>query len=217
MAVIGRKQGLAGLLGLVHDGGHPFLKVVENGRYTLLPALFHQPDSHHLARSIPHAVIRGNPGNRSTAAPTGSGNGDLILVFGKPPPVVLCLLPAAGDLRLFPGAQTQLFLRQIKAQRLVDGGHVPAHCPGGQPFSLPFQQVSGGMSPGDLSGIFHLVGGTPLREGLHSGPVGLHGADAENPVHLGRIIPVQSSVFLYVRFPCRLLGFVLALAEPCQF
>ena len=44
VAVIGRKQGPVGFLGPVHDGGHPLLVGVENRRYTLLTALFHQPD-----------------------------------------------------------------------------------------------------------------------------------------------------------------------------
>lgn len=68
----------------------------------------------------------------------------------------------------------------------------------------------------DLSGIFHLVGGESLCERLHGSPAGLRGAQTENPVHLGRVIPRQSSVFFDVRFPCGLLGLVLALTKPGQ-
>ena len=39
----------------------------------------------------------------------------------------------------------------------------------------------------DLGGIFHLVGGEPLCKGLHGSPVSFHGAQAENPVHSGRV------------------------------
>lgn len=57
VAVIGRKQGPGGFLGLIHDGGHPVLILVENGRYTLLTAFFHQPDPHHLAPAVAHTVV----------------------------------------------------------------------------------------------------------------------------------------------------------------
>lgn len=82
----------------IHDGGHLILILVEDGRYTLLTALFHQPDPDHLAPAVVHTVVGGDPGDGSTAAPTGFCNGDLLLVLGKPPPVVGRFLPAAGDL-----------------------------------------------------------------------------------------------------------------------
>ena len=98
MAVIGTEKGLCGLLGLVHDGGHPILILVEDGRYMLLTALFHQPNPHHLAPAVAHTVVGGDFGDGGTAAPAGFRDGDLLLVLGKLPPVVGRLLPAAGDL-----------------------------------------------------------------------------------------------------------------------
>lgn len=86
----------------------------------------------------------------------------------------------------------------------------------GQPCRLPFPQVGSGVFLGDLGGIFHPVGGEPLCEGLHGSPVSLHGAQAENPVHPGRVVPRQVSVFFDVCFPCGLLGLVLALSKPGQ-
>lgn len=96
VAVIGRKQRLGGILRPVHDGGHLFFIRIQDRCDPLLAALFHHPDPYHLAPSVAHTVVWSDPGDGGTAAPTGFGDGDLILKPSKPPPVVFRLLPTAG-------------------------------------------------------------------------------------------------------------------------
>ena len=76
VAVIGCKQGIVHFSGPAHNGGNLILVGVQNRDYALLPALFHQLDTHHLSLLVPHAVVRGDPGNKSTAVPTGFRDGD---------------------------------------------------------------------------------------------------------------------------------------------
>ena len=70
---------------------------VENGGYTLLTALFYNPDPHNLSLSIPHAVVGVILVMEARAAPAGFGNNDLIPVLGKAWFAIFCLLTAAGD------------------------------------------------------------------------------------------------------------------------
>ena len=49
------------------------------GRYTLFPALLYHPNPYHLALAVAHTVVGGDPDDGGTTAPTGFGDGNLIL------------------------------------------------------------------------------------------------------------------------------------------
>ena len=83
------------------------------------PATLYHSDPHHLAPAIPHTVVGRDPDDGCTAAPTGFGNCDLILILSNPPPVVSRLRPAAGDLRLFSLTQPSSFLDRSTPMALL--------------------------------------------------------------------------------------------------
>lgn len=88
----------------------------------LFPAILYHPNPHHLAPAIPHTVFGRDPDDGCTAAPTGFGNGDLILILFKPPPVVSRPRPAAGDSRLFSLTHPSSFLDRSTPMALLLAG-----------------------------------------------------------------------------------------------